>query len=247
MTFKLGGAISLSGFGKALSKFSELADALSQEIAPGESFEWIIEDLQGGSALASFSTRTERPEFGAEVRLGFNTALDAARNSRVIPFGPRVTRATRDIVSLVGDQSEYLEVATDYGEIAIQAPVLFASYQRSTVTSFGLVNGEVDQLIRSKSRFVIFAEPDRRPVSCYLLDRSDVDDFMHKIYGHHVRLSGHVERDRKSGRLVKVNNVDPRDVTIVSGVKPDFERALGAIKIPEDYPPPEERRALWDD
>lgn len=103
VTFKLEGAITLAGLRDALAKFDELASAIAEEVAPDEHFEWVIEELEAGSATAGFKTKTDRPEYGAEVRLGIITALDAAKDGRIVPFRPRVDRAAHAVLGLGTD------------------------------------------------------------------------------------------------------------------------------------------------
>lgn len=246
--FKLRGAISVPTFRDALEQFYELAAAIAEEVAPGQRVEWEIRELEGGSAGGRFAILTDRPEYSAEIRHGMTTCIDAVRQGHVVPFNARAGRAARVFTSLVGTKAEGLEFDADYGFIDVPAPVLFEARRRKpTVTAFGMVKGEVDQLIRSKSRFVVFAEPDRRAVSCWIVGDSATDEFMSGLYGKRVRALGDVERDRASGRLVRVANIETKNIEVIGSRTPDFERALGVIATPPDYPPPEERRAAWED
>ncbi|MEO6044533.1 MAG: hypothetical protein ABIQ47_11505 [Tepidiformaceae bacterium] len=248
VTFKLEGPITLDAFREALARFHELATAVAEEVAPEQPFEWIIEELQAGSAGAAFQTRTARAEYGAEVRRGISTALDAAKESKIVPFNLRVARAARSVIALVGKEAEGLAVTTEYGAIDVVVPVLLsAPRQTATVASYGVIKGEVDALVRSKARFVIFAEPDSRVVNCYLGRDEEVDAVMSTLYGQRVRVTGDIERNRHSGRIVRVQHVKTAGVEILRRDRPDFERALGAFRVPSSTPPPEERRAKWDD
>lgn len=246
--FKLRGSISLPTFRDALDRFYELAGAIADEVAPGQLIDWEIRDLEGGSAGGKFAVRTERAEYAAEIRHGMTTSLDAVRNGAVVPFGPRASRAARALTSIVGDGAEGLEFGTDYGWVDVPAPLLFPSLRKpATVVAFGMVRGVVDQLIRSKARFVVFAEPDSRAVSCYMRPEFASDEVMGSLYGRRVRVTGDVERDRLTGRRVRVRNVFPDQVSVISTSPPDFEQALGIFRPPDGYPAPEERRERWDD
>lgn len=248
VTFHMHGATTLAQFRDALDRFHELAEAIAAEVAPDQPFEWVIEELEAGSAKAAFATVTERPEYGAEVRRGITDALEAGQSGKVIPFGPRAMRATRGVLRLVGDQaSEGLDIETDFGAIDVPAPVLLTpTVNRRPVVSFGMVKGEVDAATRSRSRFVVLVEPDRRPVPCTLDRAAENDPLLFRIFGRRVRVRGEISRDRTSGRLIRVRTA-AENVELLTDERPSFERALGVIRIPRGYPPPEERRAAWGD
>lgn len=247
--FELDGPITLHGLSTALSRFEELAAAIAEEVAPDQSFEWVIEYLEAGSAITEFRTKTDRPEYGAEVRLGITTSLDAARSNRVIPFRQRVTAAARSVIALVGSEAEALRCNTEYGQVEVDAPILLHAPRQTAVTrSFGMIKGEVDGLIRSKGRFVVLTDSEVRPVNCYLAKDVDVDQVMPGLYGKRVRVSGDLERDRRTGRVLRVEEVEPRSIQIISRPDPQaFEAALGVYQMPKNYPLPEQRRAAWDD
>lgn len=141
-----------------------------------------------------------------------------------------------------------MSVDDEYGAIEVVAPVLFvAPRQSSTTTSFGMVKGEVDALIRSKGRFVVFTEPDLRAVSCYIERAMDVDEVLPGLYGKRLRVTGEVERDRSSGRVLRVQRVVPAHIEVLPKEKPTFETALGVLRVPPGTPPPEKRRLALED
>jgi len=246
--FALDGPISLRALSVALHRFEELASAVAEEVAPGERFEWVIDYLEAGSATTDFLTKTDRKESGSEVRLGITTALDAAASNRVIPYKQRVTEAARSVIALVGSEAEGLRCNTEYGVVSVSAPMLISTpRQRATTRAFGMIKGEVDGLVRSKGRFVVLTDSEVRSVSCYLARNVEVDAVMPGLYGKRVRVSGDLERDRRTGRVLKVEEVEPESIEILPPLNPlAFEAALGVYSIPENHPPPEERREMWD-
>ena len=62
VTIVLNGEVTLSDYAKAMSSFSRLILALSEECASGKNIRWTIESLETGSALGTFRGVAEHEE-----------------------------------------------------------------------------------------------------------------------------------------------------------------------------------------
>src|ERR1019366_6499504 len=96
VTLALDGDVTLDEFANAVAGFNELVAALSEE--SGAHLDWVIDDLQSSSAIATArgigeSTGVER------VVVGFADVGTSVENNQPIRHGPRVKTAVRRIFS----------------------------------------------------------------------------------------------------------------------------------------------------
>ena len=98
VTLVLDGEVTLSEFAKAITNFGELVKALSAE-SGAPSLDWIIQDLQVSSSLASVMAIGEEKAIEAVITSYENVGQALESNSE-IPYSEPVRSAAKKIVSI---------------------------------------------------------------------------------------------------------------------------------------------------
>ena len=97
VTLVLDGEVPLQEFSKAIVAFNELVKALSVEAGGG--LDWVMQDLQVSSALASALAIGEEPKIEAVVT-SYETVAQALEENTEIPYSEPVRVAANKIVSI---------------------------------------------------------------------------------------------------------------------------------------------------
>ena len=97
VTLVLDGDVPLQEFSKAIVGFSELVKALSVEAGGG--LDWVMQDLQVSSALASALAIGEEPKIEAVIT-SYETVAQALEEDIEIPYSEKVRVAAKKIVSI---------------------------------------------------------------------------------------------------------------------------------------------------
>src|SRR5579864_7539359 len=98
VTLVLNGDVPLAEFARAIANFNELVNALSEE-SGDKSIDWIIQDLQVGSALAS--VQGNGPEKAVQRVVYAYAEVGAALEARTpINHSERVRVAAKKIISI---------------------------------------------------------------------------------------------------------------------------------------------------
>ena len=226
LTFALGGQIELDVFSDGIRRLRDLVHALTRELGVAREVRWLLEDLQGGSAIATLRGESDDPAKVERVVQAYATVGAALERHEAITFGPRVIRAAVAVNSLVTGSVEYVRFETPLDDFTIrqqgQTPTV-----SPIVVSIGGVEGRVQTLNnRGTLRFNVYDTIHDRPVACYLQESQE--ELMREAWGRRARVSGRVSRERETGRPVAVRGI--LDVEILPEVEPGSYRvACGAV------------------
>src|SRR6266536_3602452 len=92
LTLAMFGEVPLQEFAETMRHFTGLVTALSSEIGRGISVEWVIQDLQGGSATATIAGQSEREDLVERVVEAYYRVGEALERGRPIPYSDTVQR-----------------------------------------------------------------------------------------------------------------------------------------------------------
>jgi hypothetical protein len=248
LTLILDGTVTLEGFAKAIGHFHDLVGSLSNEVARGDPIEWVVTDLQIGSAVATITGRGAEASVTSVVR-AFERVGRALQSRQDVPYSPRVRKEALALARLVNGQIEAVRFETQEvdalihqtGDLKLLGLDVRVSEQQGD--AFGAVEGIVEALSRrSGLRFTLYDLLYDKAVSCYL--SPGYEDIMRDVWGKRAVVTGRVRRDPFTGRPLSVRNVTAiRELT--EGQRGDWRKAEGAYKPPPGTP--EQRiRALRD-
>lgn len=225
LTIALEGDVLLPQFVEMMQRFRNLVDLLSREVAPDAGIEWLIEDLQAGSAMATVAGLADEMEPITRVVAGYSHIGGALQQGDPIPFSENIRREAVAITKVIHSKVTAIRFETAetdniiYGEFT-------APSQKTRVprTSFGAVSGRVQALSsRGKLKFTLYDAILDKPVNCYLSDGQE--DLMREIWGQHVVVVGRITREQDKGRAVNVRNI-----TSVERVKPIQPKSFRAAR-----------------
>ena len=228
LTIALEGDVLLPQFVETMMRFKNLVDLLSREVAPDAEINWLIEDLQAGSAMATVAGVADEPEPITRVVEGYSRIGSVLQRGDPIPFSDGVRREAVAITKVIHNQLTAVRFETAesdniiYGEFAVQSQTA-----RVPHISFGAVSGRVQTLSsRGKLKFTLYDAVLDKPVNCYLNDGQE--DLMREIWGQQVIVVGRITREPDKGRAVNVRNITA--VERVKQIRPDsFRNARGIL------------------
>jgi hypothetical protein len=232
-----GGTVSFRTFATATDRFAKLLAELPKEAGVSGPVEWVLSDLELGSAILAASPLTA-PE--TTTRL-VDVYLDLAGRVRANPFV--LDRPALRLVSQLAEVSKELgdSVAfeTEDGEVIFRPAETGA--QPVPVTppvTHGTVTGRIQTLqLRRGLRFVLYDALHDKAVVCYLAPEHE--GLMRDAWGRLAEVTGMVTRDPVTDR--------PRTVRQVTNVRVldeldryAFRAARGVVERRDDAPPSED-------
>lgn len=216
LTLALEGDVSLTQFRETINHFANLVDLLSKEVAPEVHIDWFIEDLQGGSALATIAGFAETEEPVLRVVRSYETVGTQLKSGDRISFSQQVEREARSITQVVSGKIISVRFETAETDTVIYSAL--ATKQRRTGeprVSFGAVKGRVQALSnRSGLKFTLYDSLFDRPINCYL--RPEQEAQMVQIWGKDVHVMGRVTRNLDTGQPVNVRDITHIESAITS-------------------------------
>ena len=227
LTLALEGDVSLQEFTQAMSNFRDIVEALTGEVAANARVEWLIEDLQAGSAIATVRGVTEQAEIIGAVIIAYLTVGHALQMNQPIPYSERVRRPAKALSRLLDGHITSLRFETAQEDVIVDNRGLESGVAIQPLKSYGVVNGVVETLTKRRGlKFTIYDGIFDRPVTCYL--KEGQEDFIRDFWGKQVTVSGKIYRNAQNGRPYAV-----RDITYVrltDNVPPgSYRRARGVL------------------
>ncbi|MCW1970952.1 MAG: hypothetical protein KIH69_022815 [Anaerolineae bacterium] len=224
----LDGEISLENFAQAIDGFLGVVRTLATEIMPSQPFDWVIDDLEYGSAIVSVRPSqtlvpNELTTLGKRyLMLGY--ALNSGNQGQL---SPAIFKAGQRLLSVV---STGIRFETSDDEVIIKPyknEVNMPVYPQAR-HSFGVVRGTVQTLSRRKGvRFILYDVMFDKPVSCYLT--TGQEDMVKNYWGCRVSVSGQISRDGLTGVPLSIRNI-----TNISSSEPSepgsWRKAKGVLK-----------------
>lgn len=228
VTVRLGGEVPLPQFAVAISRFDNLVRALSKEVADGEAIEWLIDDLQWSSAIATVRG-SGTPDAVERVVVAYGNVGKALAGGEPIPYSPAVGDAARGLTSVLNGRVHSVDFETALAEFTVVAaapkPVAVPAVQ-----AYGAVTGRVQTLTNRRSlRFTLYDVLYDRAVSCYLQEGRE--EIMRDAWGRHAVVEGLVRRDAAIGRPLSIRQVSavtpldegsPTDYLHARGIAPSL-------------------------
>lgn len=261
VTLVLDGDVPLSEFSRAIGHFNELVKALSIE-SGAPSLDWIIQDLQVSSALASAGAIGDEKSVEAVIT-SYENVAQALETDSDIPYSEPVRTAAKKIVSIEDYRrvpSVRFETARRETIVRVKPPrrveeiEITAKLQgiappqlavKAALPAYGGVQGRIQTLTtRGGLRFTLYDLFYDKAVSCYLAEEKQ--DILRDLWGSLATVEGFVTRDPVTGRPLSI-----RQVAVISPIKEpisrfDYQQARGAAPSLTGLSPEEAIRRIRD-
>lgn len=232
--FHLGGEVTIDQFSDALTRFSQVLDAL--RLSHGAEVRWMLTGLDYGSAAATAQAVPLDDEAVDRIPIMYDSCIDAAQRvrdgslDRALPLH----REMHGLMALA-DENHPIAIQTDSKQVVVKAPIpsltLAAEEPDAEATSLGTVRGRVETLSRRRGlTFRLYELTTDAAVVCHM--DPDLEDTMRGVWGHIADVTGTVLRDPKTDRplwIRRVTDVDPVDEGDPNG----YLRARGAVRTSE--------------
>lgn len=255
VTLVLNGNVRISDLAKATTALSRLIEQLGKEIAPECKIDWIVDELQAGSASMSLhgsvSDKHETQNLIAveKVVKAYENVGRAACEGNLREYSKDIQADVIEIASLIDTGIQSVRFETDeYDAEIIEVPSIGDSESRVTKTdgiiseepivesAYGSVRGRVQSLSnRGRLRFTLYDIIDDHPISCYVEPGNEKK--MRDLWGKLAIVEGYIKRDRKTGRAATVRKIS---ILKVLPEKGSFREALGVIPRRKDDMEPSE-------
>jgi hypothetical protein len=244
ITLALNGDITLDDFSVAIREFLNLVNGLRVDVAANKQIEWLIIELDAGSALTTVKGVVENADDLPEVEKVADAYLDigyAIRDRKPINYSHPTQKAAHNLMALVNGRIRSLRFETPERDVEIfKPPELEKELERvgTLEQSYGAVRGRVESMTRHNHlRFTLYDLVDDRAISCYLSAGSE--EVMRDAWGKIAMVEGIVHRDPETGHATTVRSVT--DVRVIQEGKPgDWRKAIGVAcgflgnDLPED-------------
>lgn len=205
LTLALNGDVPLDEFAEGIRDFWRLVSALTQEVSGKSDIVWIIDELAGGSAIATIRGEAEQTEDVERVIHAYAIVGRALERNEVIPYSPRVAKAARSLTSILNGNitSMRFETGTAASTVTTGAP----DQSRAYLSAFGAVEGRIETL-RSRRRlsFTLYDSLNDQAVYCTL--ESEQAELVRDAWGKQVIVEGWIKREPVSGRPVEISPVE---------------------------------------
>lgn len=234
ITFEIGGRVELKGFAEGIAAFQRLVNALTPR---SSGVTWVVDDLQPGSAIATFRGEADNPAAVARIVSGYEQVGAAmASYSDLSEFDGKVVSAVRRIKALTR-MTEYVRLETEAGDFTIY-PNGHQPPAPALPTSIGAITGRIQTLSnRNGLRFNLYDTVHDKAVSCYLA--SGQEELIREAWGQRATVTGRVSREAVAGRPVAIRQIV--DITTLAEPVPgSYRQARGAVPWQPDQPRPED-------
>lgn len=248
LTFGLGGDVPLDLFAVAVRHLDELVAALTVEVGNSQMIDWMVDDLQPGSATATIRGTVGDEDVLQRVIHAYESVGQALEAGREPPYSKRVVNAARGILSVLDGRITSVRFETANSDATITSQLVRS--RPAQVVAFGMIEGQVQTLTsRHRYRFTLYDRHYDRAVSCYLersLTADDAEEIMREAWGRRVRVEGVVARDGSTGRPQTVRRITRVDV-IPPMVPGSYRQARAVLAYAPGDPLPEEVIRRWRD
>ena len=248
VTLALNGDVPLAAFARAMQHLSALIEALTAELDVTGAMTWVVDELQAGSAVATF--RGE-PTLGHDVEAvtrvvhAYTAVGHALAAHERPPYSPRVIRAAEAIVALVADRVASVRFETAEADATISGVLIRAEPSATPVHAYGAVEGRIQTLTsRGGLRFTLYDAVYDHAVRCFL--EEDKDDLARDAWRRAAIVEGLVSRDPVFGYPVTIRRITA--IHPLEGVAPGSYRRARAIlpRLPQEDAPEERIRRVRD-
>ena len=245
LTLALDGDVSLKDFVAGIVSFQSLVDALTEEIDASHNVEWVIDDLQKSSAIATIRGESETPDKVDQVVKNFAKVGKALQSGEGMSFSKKVVDSANTLARILSGRitTVRLETADEDFTISNTMPPRHTNAVRD---AYGAIEGRIQTLTNRKSlRFTLYDTLHDRAVSCYL--KEGQESIIREAWGKRASVEGKITRDPLSGRPLVIREVSSIHM-LPEEDRNGYKRAKGVSPAPAGSPPPEQIiRRLRDD
>lgn len=240
ITFEMGGRIDIKQFNQGISACTRLILALTGK----EKVDWVVEDLQPGSATTTWRGEGAAPAVIEGIVRQYEKISKGLANEEDIPVDTKRQRKAVDAVVKVAGSVEYVRLETPESSVIFCGNGAVPTKPATTI-AVGAVTGKVQVLSsRGRLRFNLYDTVHDQAVSCYL--RPGQEELMREAWGQRAIVSGQVTRDAATGRPIALRQIS--GVEILEDAAPGAYRAARGVVPwkPGDRLPEEVIRELRD-
>ena len=240
ITFEIGGQVDIKQLEEGFTTIRRLIVSLTGKAK----VEWVVEDLQVGSATATFRGENGNLAVIEKVISEYEKIGKALQDQENIPVNNKSQLKAVDAVRKLAASAEYVRMETQESNYYVHKNGV-PSAKPVTTVAIGAVTGRVQVLSnRGRLRFNLYDTIHDKAVSCYL--RQGQEELMREAWGQRAMVSGYVTRDADTGRPITIRQI--LDVEILKDVAPgSYREARGAVPWePGDILPEDVIRELRD-
>ena len=237
LTLAIDGEITSAQFAKAMTNLDKLVRAITAEVGANTDVEWVIDDLQKSSAVATLRAVTDSPEKADQAIQVYEQVGQALSDGLPPPFSKKIDDSARALVGILGGGITSIKFETARHDVLItSAPPALAA--RAISDAYGAVEGRIQTLTnRTSLRFTLYDTLHDKGVSCYLDEGQE--ERIRGLWGKMAVVEGLVSRRPETGIPLTIRSI--RDIAPTpEEPEGDYTRAIGVISIPEGAPMPEE-------
>jgi len=238
--------VPLPTFVAAMQHFAKLMTHLANELAEGAAIQWIVDDLQKGSALVRLRARADDVRAVDRVIHAYDAVGQSLALHQVPPFSRGVMRESRAIVRVLGTDVPSVIFHTAIQDNIIEGPwkTKVPKTSRAQV-AYGSVKGRVQTLTnRGDLKFTLYDTLYDRAVYCYL--REGQEEMMRDLWGKKAIVEGRVSREPLTARPIAIRDI--MTVESIPEVLPgSYRDARGVLAHePGDFTPEQLIRQMRD-
>ena len=240
ITFEIGGQVDIKQLEKGFTAIRRLIVSLTGRAK----VEWVVEDLQAGSAITTLRGEGDKPAVTEQIVSEYEKFGKALQNKEDIPGINKSQLNAVNAVKKLAASVDYLRLETQESNFFVYGNGNVPAKPATTV-AIGAVTGRVQVLSnRGRLRFNLYDTIHDKAISCYL--RQGQEDLMREAWGQRAMVSGQVTREADTGRPITVRQI--LDVEILKDAPPrSYLEARGAVPWrPGDMLPEDVIRELRD-
>ena len=239
LTFEIGGRVEINNFAEGIDAFQKLIKALTPK---GLRVSWVVEDLQPGSAIATFRGESDSASQVEQIiekyeDIGSALSRSEGMSSRdYLSYDDQTRKATLEIIRLTSSV-EYVRFETQDSAYIIYGNGYDLAEPALSV-SVGTISGRVQTLTnRAGLKFNLYDALFDKAVACYL--QQGQEELMREVWDRRVEVSGSISRQTKTGRPISVRNI-LRVMPIQEAGTGSYYNARGAVPWQSGQKSPEE-------
>jgi hypothetical protein len=223
LTFEIGGTVMVDQLATGVSLFHRLVSALTADTG----VQWVVEDLQSGSAVVTLEGHSETPHEVERVVLSYADVGRALEDQEYLTYQPPVKRVAEQIRSFA-ETVEAVRFQTAEADYTVITGKNSKISPKLTV-SIGSVTGRIQTVSnRGRLRFNLYDSTFDRAVGCYL--QNGQEELVREVWGRRASVSGRVTRESDTGRALAVRDI--LEVEILKDIAPgSYRLARGAVSL----------------
>lgn len=246
LTYALTGDVTLDDLVQAVSALKKLLAAIKSEQQIKSPIEWIVDDLEGGSALVRLAGMGEREPLRDVAKTYQLVGRDASRGR--LPNSPSMRDAIYKLTDYVGngnvtsarfetqeDDATVTQSLKETKKIGDPSGRSTPPHGREIDPVPGSVRGRIQSMSNRKSlQFTMYDLGSDRAVSCYLEPGSEA--LMRKAWGRIATVSGMIRRNPLTGDPATVRNIRPESIQLIPEISGSWRDAIGVLKSKKNSP-----------